>query len=153
MEPKIGAEYPLEAPPLCSKVALADSVEDPLEAPPLCSKVALADSVEDPLEAPPLCSEVAWPAKWRVVRWPWPTYSPPRWGSIPLLPRPTYNPLIGRPEAPCCTEVVLREDLRLSLPERPCCGEVMLGEDLRLSLPERPCCREVVLQEDLRDQF
>ena len=34
-----------EAPPLCSKVALADSVEDPLEASPLCSKVALADSV------------------------------------------------------------------------------------------------------------
>ena len=27
-----------------SKAALADSVEDPLEAPPLCSKVALADS-------------------------------------------------------------------------------------------------------------
>ena len=49
----------VEAPPLCSKVALADSVEDPLEAPPLCSKVALADSVEDPLEAPPLCSKAA----------------------------------------------------------------------------------------------
>ena len=48
-----------EASPLCSKVALADSVEDPLEASPLCSKVALADSVEDPLEAPPLCSKVA----------------------------------------------------------------------------------------------
>ena len=42
--------------PLCSKVALVDSVEDPLEASPLCSKVALADSVEDPLEASPLCS-------------------------------------------------------------------------------------------------
>ena len=42
---------PLEASPLCSKVALADSVEDPLEAPPLCSKVALVDSVENPLEA------------------------------------------------------------------------------------------------------
>ena len=27
------------------------SVEDPLEASPLCSKVALVDSVEDPLEA------------------------------------------------------------------------------------------------------
>ena len=47
------------ASPLCSKVALADSVEDPLEASPLCSKVALADSVEDPLEASPLCSKVA----------------------------------------------------------------------------------------------
>ena len=29
--------------PLCSKVALADSVEDPLEASPLYSKAALAD--------------------------------------------------------------------------------------------------------------
>ena len=47
------------ASPLCSKVALADSVEDPLEASPLCSKVALADSVEDPFEASPLCSKVA----------------------------------------------------------------------------------------------
>ena len=47
-------------------------------------------------------------------------------------------------------EVMLREDLRLSLPERPCCKEVMLREDLRLSLPERPCCREVMLREDLR---
>ena len=46
------------ASPLCSKVTLADSVEDPLEAPPLCSKAALADSVEDPLEASPLCCEV-----------------------------------------------------------------------------------------------
>ena len=44
------------ASPLCSKVALADSVEDPLEAPPLCSKVALADSVADPLDAPKLSS-------------------------------------------------------------------------------------------------
>ena len=42
--------------PLCSKVALVDSVEGPLEASPLCTKVALADSVEDPLEASPLCS-------------------------------------------------------------------------------------------------
>ena len=49
----------LEASPLYSKVALADSVEDALEASPLCSKVALADSVEDPLEASPLCSKVA----------------------------------------------------------------------------------------------
>ena len=47
------------ASPLCSKVALADSVEDPPEASPLCSKVALADSVGDPLEASPLCSKVA----------------------------------------------------------------------------------------------
>ena len=53
-------------------------------------------------------------------------------------------------ERPCCREVMLREDLRLSLPERPCCREVMLREDLRLSLPERPCCREVMLREDLR---
>ena len=52
-------EDPLEASPLCSKVALADSAEDPLEASPLCSKVALAASVEDPLEASPLCSKVA----------------------------------------------------------------------------------------------
>ena len=37
---------PLEASPLCSKVALADSVDNPLEASALCSKVALADSVE-----------------------------------------------------------------------------------------------------------
>ena len=42
----------------------------------------------------------------------------------------------GLPERPCCREVMLREDLRLSLPERPCCREVMLREDLRLSLPE-----------------
>ena len=28
---------------------MADSVEDPLEASPLCSKVALTDSVEEPL--------------------------------------------------------------------------------------------------------
>ena len=47
------------ASPLCSKVALADSVEDPLGASPLCSKVALADSVQDPLEASPLRSRVA----------------------------------------------------------------------------------------------
>ena len=47
------------AAPLCSKVALLDSVEDPLEASPLCSKVALADLVEDPLEASPLYSKVA----------------------------------------------------------------------------------------------
>ena len=39
--------------------SLAGSVEDPLEASPLCRKVALADSVEDPLEASPLCSKVA----------------------------------------------------------------------------------------------
>ena len=45
----------IAAPSLCSKVALADTVEDPLEASPLCSKVALADSVEGPLEASPLC--------------------------------------------------------------------------------------------------
>ena len=41
--------------PPCSKVALADTVEDPLEAPPLCSKVALADPDGDPLEASPFC--------------------------------------------------------------------------------------------------
>ena len=52
---------PLEASPLCSKVALADSVDNPLEASALCSKVALADSAEDPLEASPLCSKVALP--------------------------------------------------------------------------------------------
>ena len=52
-------EDPLEAQPLCSKAALADSVEDPLEASPLCSKAALADSVEDPPEASPLCSKGA----------------------------------------------------------------------------------------------
>ena len=50
-ELKIGPEDPLEASPLRSKVALADSVEDPLEASPLRSKVALVDSVENPLEA------------------------------------------------------------------------------------------------------
>ena len=44
---------------LCSKAALADSVEDPLEAPPLCIKAALADSIEDPPEASPLCSKAA----------------------------------------------------------------------------------------------
>ena len=54
----VSVEDPLEASPLCSKVALADSAEDPLEAPPLCSKIALADSAEDPLEAPPLCSKI-----------------------------------------------------------------------------------------------
>ena len=42
--------------PLCSKVALADSVADAMEASPPCSKVALADSVEDPLETSSLCS-------------------------------------------------------------------------------------------------
>ena len=52
-------EDPREASPLCSKIALADSVEDPLEILPLCSKVALADSVGDPLEALPFCSKVA----------------------------------------------------------------------------------------------
>ena len=42
--------------PLCSKVALADSVADAMEASPRCSKVALADSVEDPLKTSPPCS-------------------------------------------------------------------------------------------------
>ena len=42
--------------PLCSKVALADSVADAMEASPPCSKVPLADSVEDPLETSPPCS-------------------------------------------------------------------------------------------------
>ena len=55
----ISVEDPIEAAPLCSKIALTNSVEDPLEAAPLCSKVALANSVEDPLEAPPLYSMVA----------------------------------------------------------------------------------------------
>ena len=44
-EPRFEAD--LSASALCSKAALADSVEDPLEASPLCSKVALADSIED----------------------------------------------------------------------------------------------------------
>ena len=44
---------------LCSKVALADPVEDPLQASPLCSEVALTDSDEDSLEASLLCSKVA----------------------------------------------------------------------------------------------
>ena len=38
--------------PLCSKAALADSVEDPLEASPLCSKAAVTVTLEAPAELP-----------------------------------------------------------------------------------------------------
>ena len=48
----------LEASPLCSKVALADSVEDPLEASPLCSEVALAGPFKDAMEAVALADSV-----------------------------------------------------------------------------------------------
>ena len=70
--------------------------------------------------------------------------------GVARWPCPTCNTPSSLLWSPCCREVMLREDLRLSLPERPCCRKVVLREDRRLNLPKRPCCREVVLREGLR---
>ena len=51
--PSRPAEDALKASPPCSKVALADSVENPLETSPLCSKVRMAESSDDLAEASP----------------------------------------------------------------------------------------------------